>query len=162
MGANPGLFAAAAGGGRRLDGARPRRSSTSRCHPGEFVTDHLATGDFQVAVVDVHRRPRPGPLSAARLEPDPDRWIEHRRAPGSGPSTTSCCKARAPGTTEERKAAYSALQKQLAAGRYLLPLTFSDEVVVARDTVEGPIIRQVTDPSDRFWDVLTWRLADGR
>ena len=61
-----------------------------------------------------------------------------------------------------RKAAYTALQKQLAKGRYLLPLAFPDEVVVARDTLEGPVVRQVTDASDRFWDVLTWRLADGR
>ena len=62
----------------------------------------------------------------------------------------------------EREAAYSALEKQLAAGRYLLPLAFADEVVVARDTLEGPAIRQVADGADRFWDVLTWRLAAGR
>jgi beta-xylosidase len=29
-------------------------------------------------------------------------------------------------------------------------------------TVEGPTVRQVADPADRFWDVLTWRLAAGR
>jgi hypothetical protein len=71
-------------------------------------------------------------------------------------------KARAPGTDAERLAAYSALQKQLAAGRYLLPLAFADEVVVAHDTLEGPVPRQASDPSDRFWDVLTWRLAVDR
>ena len=71
-------------------------------------------------------------------------------------------KARAPGTDAARKAAYSALQKQLATGRYLLPLAFADEVVVARDTLEGPLLRQASDPSDRFWDVLTWRLAVDR
>mgnify|MGYP003424236041 CR=1 FL=1 len=54
------------------------------------------------------------------------------------------------------------LQEQLAKGRYLLPLAFPDEVVAAHDVLRGPVIRQVTDPSDRFWDVLTWRLADGR
>ena len=37
-----------------------------------------------------------------------------------------------------RKAAYSTLQKQLAAGRYLLPLAFADESIVVRDTVIGP------------------------
>ena len=42
------------------------------------------------------------------------------------------------------------------------PLAFADEVVVVHDTVEGPAPRQVTDASDRFWDVLTWRLADDR
>ena len=71
-------------------------------------------------------------------------------------------KARAPGSASARHGAYSALQKALAAGRYLLPVAFADEVVVLRDTVQGPAIRQVTDGSDRFWDVLTWRLAVGR
>jgi len=36
------------------------------------------------------------------------------------------------------------------------------KVVVFRNTVQGPAIRQVTDGSDRFWDVLTWRLAVDR
>jgi ABC-type oligopeptide transport system substrate-binding subunit len=71
-------------------------------------------------------------------------------------------KARAPGTDAARKAAYSALEKQLATGRYLLPLAFADEVVVVHDTLEGPVLRQASDPSDRFWDVLTWRLAVDR
>jgi ABC-type oligopeptide transport system substrate-binding subunit len=71
-------------------------------------------------------------------------------------------KARAPGSEKARRNAYSALQKHLAAGRYLLPLAFADEVVVFRDTVEGPAVRQVTDGSERFWDVLTWRLAVDR
>jgi hypothetical protein len=44
----------------------------------------------------------------------------------------------------------------------VLPLAFADEVVVFRDTVQGPTVRQVTDGSDRFWDVLTWRLAVDR
>ncbi len=30
-------------------------------------------------------RPRPRPLPAARVEPDPDRWLEHRRRAGHGP-----------------------------------------------------------------------------
>ena len=67
-----------------------------------------------------------------------------------------------PCTDEARKAAYTALQSQLAAGRYLLPIAFADEVVVARDTLENVVIQPVSDGSDRFWDVLTWRLANGR
>ena len=70
--------------------------------------------------------------------------------------------ARGPGSPEARQAAYSTLQRQLAKGRYVLPLAFADESVVVRDTVVGPSIRQVADPADRFWDVLTWRLAAGR
>ena len=48
-----------------------------------------------------------------------------------------------PGTPAERYNAYSALQTQLGKGRYLLPLAFQDESVVMRDTVEGPVARQV-------------------
>jgi len=70
--------------------------------------------------------------------------------------------ARAPGTAEARLAAYAALQTQLSAGTYLLPICFRDEVVVVRDTVLGPEMRPIGSPGDRFWDVLTWRLAGGR
>ena len=70
--------------------------------------------------------------------------------------------ARQPGTDEARKAAYTALQTQLAAGRYVLPIAFADEVVVARDTLQDVVVQPVSDGSDRYWDVLTWRLANGR
>ena len=70
--------------------------------------------------------------------------------------------ARKPGDAATRQAAYTALQKQLAAGQYLLPLAFADEVVVARNHVQDVVVQPVGDPSDRFWDVLTWRLANDR
>jgi peptide/nickel transport system substrate-binding protein len=70
--------------------------------------------------------------------------------------------ARKPGPDEARKAAYTALQTQLAAGRYVLPIAFADEVVVARDTLQDAVVQPVSDGSDRYWDVLTWRLANGR
>jgi ABC-type transport system substrate-binding protein len=70
--------------------------------------------------------------------------------------------ARGPGTLEQRKAAYSALQVQLAAGTYLLPLAFRDVVFAASDRLTGPSARTLADPADRFWDVLTWRLAVDR
>ena len=160
IGANPGLFAAAAAVAADWTAIGLTVEHVA-LPPGQFVTDHLATGDFQVAVVDV----------IVGLDPDLYPLLASSQTLTGGSNIAGLqdraldellLKARAPGTTEERKAAYSALQKQLAAGRYLLPLTFADEVVVARDTLEGPVVRQVTDPSDRFWDVLTWRLADGR
>lgn len=70
--------------------------------------------------------------------------------------------ARSPGTLDARKAAYAALQRQLVAGVYLLPLAFRDVVAVASDRLSGPMIRTLADPADRFWDVLTWRLAVDR
>ena len=126
--------------------------------PGEFVTERLATGDFQVAVADL------------RIGLDPDLYplLASSQTLTGGSNVMGVqdptldallAKARAPGSDAARAAAYVALQKQLAAGRYLLPLAFPDEVVLFHDTVQGPAIRQVNDPSDRFWDVLTWRLA---
>ena len=63
---------------------------------------------------------------------------------------------------EARKAAFSKLQTRLVDKNYLLPIAFRDELVVlARPGRQGPVIRELGDPSDRYWDVLTWRLADG-
>jgi len=70
--------------------------------------------------------------------------------------------ARGSGDLEARKAAYSALQVRLADEMYLLPLAFRDVVVVANDRLIGPRTRPAGDPADRFWDVLTWRLAVDR
>jgi peptide/nickel transport system substrate-binding protein len=67
--------------------------------------------------------------------------------------------ARAPGSAENRQKAYAALQQRLSATVPVLPLAFRDEVVVLRDTIEGPSPRPIGGPGDRFWDVLTWRLA---
>ena len=129
--------------------------------PAEFVTDRLAKGTFQVAVADV----------TLGLDPDLYPLLASSQTLTGGSNVMGVqdpeldallASARAPGTDAARKTAYSALQKRLAAGRYLLPLAFADEVVVVHDTLEGPVLRQASDPSDRFWDVLTWRLADDR
>ena len=129
--------------------------------PSEFAKDRLSAGRFQVAVADL------------RIGLDPDLYpllaSSQTLTGGSNVMGVQSSvldalleKARAPGTMTARRKAYSALQTQLGAGRYLLPLAFADEVVVFRNTVQGPAIRQVTDGSDRFWDVLTWRLAVDR
>jgi peptide/nickel transport system substrate-binding protein len=129
--------------------------------PAEFATGRLAKGDFDAVVGDI----------TIGLDPDlyPLLASSQTRTGGSnviGLQDPALDKllvtARGPGTMTERESAYSTLEKQLAVGRYLLPLAFADEVTVARDTLEGPAIRQVADPADRFWDVLTWRLAAGR
>jgi peptide/nickel transport system substrate-binding protein len=157
---NPGLFAAAA-----AVAADWKYIGIQVTHvplpPAEFVTDRLATADFTVAVADVTIGLDPDlyPLMASSQtltggsniiglqDPELDRLLLAARKPASG---------------ADRIAAYAALQVQLAKGMYLLPLAFADEPIVVRDTVQGPRIRQVADRSDRFWDVLTWRLAADR
>jgi ABC-type transport system substrate-binding protein len=129
--------------------------------PGEFVTGRLAAGKFQAAVGDV----------TIGLDPDLYPLLASSQTVTGGsnviglqdPALDKLLRAaRGPGTQPERTAAYSALQKQLAKGRYLLPLAFADESIVVRDTLQGAAVNQVADPADRFWDVLTWRLAAGR
>jgi peptide/nickel transport system substrate-binding protein len=125
-----------------------------------FVRDRIAKGDFAVAVADV----------TIGLDPDVYPLLASSQTVSGGSNVIGLqdpaldkllVAARGPGSMDVREAAYAALQQQLGVGRYILPLAFADESVVVRDTVEGPTIRQVADPSDRFWDVLTWRLAAG-
>jgi peptide/nickel transport system substrate-binding protein len=125
------------------------------------VTGRLAKGTFSVAVADV----------TVGLDPDLYPLLASSQTLTGGSNVIGLqdpaldkllVAARKPGTTEARATAYAALQAQLAKGRYVLPLAFADESVVLRDTVVGPVPRQVADPSDRFWDVLTWRLAADR
>ncbi|HEX7949640.1 MAG TPA: peptide ABC transporter substrate-binding protein [Candidatus Limnocylindrales bacterium] len=129
--------------------------------PPAFVTERLAKGTFTVAVADV----------TVGLDPDLYPLLASSQTLSGGSNVIGLqdpaldkllVAARKPGTTATRAAAYSALQKQLDKGRYVLPLAFADESVVVRDTVSGPVPRQVADPSDRFWDVLRWRLAANR
>ena len=61
-----------------------------------------------------------------------------------------------------RVTAFAALQAALTRDLPLLPITFADELYVVRGNVRGPASRLVADRSGRFWDVLTWRLADSR
>ena len=159
-GTNPGLFVAAEAVVRDWTALGFKVTHTP-LPPGQFVTDRLATGTFQVAVVDV----------TVGLDPDLYPLLASSQTLTGGSNVMGVqdpaldallAKARAPGPDAARKTAYSDLQKQLAKGRYLLPLAFADEVVVVHDTLEGPLLRQASDPSDRFWDVLTWRLAVDR
>ncbi len=129
--------------------------------PREFATERLATGTFDVAVTDM----------AIGIDPDLYPLLASTQTVTGGSNVSGVqdarldrllVKARAPGSEAARRAVYKVLQEHLAAGRFVLPIVFADEVVVVGAALEGASVRQVTDPSDRFWDVLTWRLADGR
>jgi peptide/nickel transport system substrate-binding protein len=126
----------------------------------ELLGDRVANGNYQVAVL---------PL-AIGLDPDlyPLLASSQTRTGGSnviGLQDPDLDKllvaARSPVGETERIAAYSSLQERLTARQYMLPLAFRDEFVLFRDTVVGPESRPIGASGDRYWDVLTWRLADG-
>ena len=126
----------------------------------ELIGQRLAEGRFQVALV---------PL-AIGLDPDlyPLLASSQTRTGGSNVAGLQdpdldklLVDARTPLDAAARKTAYGALQTRLAERTYVLPLAFRDEYVLYRDTVSGPESRPVAGSGDRFWDVLTWRLADG-
>jgi peptide/nickel transport system substrate-binding protein len=127
--------------------------------PADLLTNRLEPGTFQAAVL---------PLVIG-LDPDLYPLLASSQTRTGGTNVAGIqdqtldellSAARAPGTAQERLAAYAALQRQLASQRYILPLVFRDDVVVVRDTLQGLLPRPVGGPGDRFWDVLTWRLAD--
>ena len=129
--------------------------------PTELIGDRLARGDFQVAVL---------PL-AIGLDPDlyPLLAASQTRSGGSNIAGLQdpeldklLVDARTPVDEAARATAYAELQKRLVANTYILPLAFRDEYVVFRATVVGPQPRPIGGSWDRYWDVLTWRLADGR
>jgi peptide/nickel transport system substrate-binding protein len=129
--------------------------------PGELMSTRLRAADFDAVLLSMNMG----------LDPDLYPLLASTQTTTTGSNISGVqdvaldkllVAARGPGTIEARKAAYSALQQQLAAGVYLLPLAFRDVVMVARDGLTGPSVRTIGDPADRFWDVLTWRLAVDR
>jgi peptide/nickel transport system substrate-binding protein len=126
--------------------------------PNVLVGDRLAQSEFDMAVVDIN----------IGLDPDLYPLLASRQA-GIGGSNLSgvqslvldelLVNARKPGTLAERRGAWAKLEQFLAGSQVLLPLAFRDDPLVVSDRVTGPRPHLQGDLSDRFWDVLTWRLA---
>jgi peptide/nickel transport system substrate-binding protein len=129
--------------------------------PAVIATDHLRTGDFEAALIDIaighdpdlypllaSSQTRTGAANVIGLQ-DPllDGLLEG---------------ARRPGTDDARKAAFADLQERLGGGTFLLPIAGPDDVVVVSKRVLGTENRTVSDDSERFFDVLDWRLAGDR
>jgi peptide/nickel transport system substrate-binding protein len=157
---NPSAFAAAAAVARNWTAFGIATKHTA-LPAAEFVGERLTRGEFEAAVADI----------AIGLDPDLYPLLASTQTL-TGRSNVMGLQdrrldrllgeARAPGTDAERKEAYRAVQQHLTETRYVIPLAYADETTVVHDDVVGPSLRQVSDPSDRFWDVLTWRLADDR
>ena len=129
--------------------------------PGSPLIDDLTAGHFTAAIVDVS------------IGHDPDLYplLASSQTQTGGLNVIGLQDAaldalleaaRQPGTMETRKAAFTTLQTQLSAGTFVLPIAFADEVVVVRPNLQDVVVQPVGDASDRYWDVLTWRLANDR
>ncbi|HEX3427401.1 MAG TPA: peptide ABC transporter substrate-binding protein [Candidatus Limnocylindrales bacterium] len=129
--------------------------------PAILAADHLRTGAFAAAVVDM------------ALGHDPDLYplLASSQTQTGGANVLGLqdpvldgllVAARKPATDDVRKTALIALQTRLSGGTYALPIAWPDTVFAVRQRVVGPAPRTVSDGSERFWDVLTWRLAGDR
>jgi peptide/nickel transport system substrate-binding protein len=129
--------------------------------PAIIAADHLRTGDFEAALVDIAIGHDPDlyPLLASSQIRTGGANVIGLQDPLLDPLLEA---ARKPAADDARILAYDALQKRLAGGTYLLPIAWPDDVFVVAQRVLGPAVREVSDGSERFGDVLTWRLADDR
>jgi peptide/nickel transport system substrate-binding protein len=129
--------------------------------PTTLVGDRIEAGKFDVVVVDINIGLDPDlyPILASTQKRSGGLNVGGIQSPILDERLVA---AREPGSMTKRLAAYKKLQQTLAAGLFVLPICFRDELVVVRDTLTGPAIRTLSDGSERFFDVLTWRLAIGR
>lgn len=125
------------------------------------LAKQLQTGTYMIAVVSVN----------LGLDPDLYPFLGSTQARTSGSNVAGVQSlvldgllrdARKPGSITDRRKAYAKLQGFLSTSGIIMPLYYADLSVVASAALTGPTVREVADPGDRYWDVLTWRLADGR
>jgi len=129
--------------------------------PAILAADHLRTGGFAAAVVDIALGHDPDlyPLLASSQTQTGGANVMGLQDPVLDGLLVAARKA---ATDDVRKAALIALQTRLTGGTYALPIAWPDMVFAVRQRVVGPAPRTVSDGSERFWDVLTWRLAGDR
>ncbi len=156
--ANPQLYAAA----ERVVAAWKDlgiRATLKAFPPVEFVEGQLRSGDFDAAIVEMD----------LGLDPDLTALLDSSQAARGGSNISGYQSAKMDGLlaaartatdTKVRAAKFAELQKELVERLPFLPLYLEDRVELASDRLQGPTPRQVSSPSDRFWDVLTWRLAE--
>ena len=125
-----------------------------------LAAERLEPRQFDIAIVDV------------ALGHDPDLYplfVSSQAAEG-GPNVSGIQSeeldallesARAYAPADVRRARFSELQRHLASELPVLPLVHADYRFVVSDSLLGPAPRELATPQERYWDVLTWRTADG-
>ncbi|HEY8168405.1 MAG TPA: peptide ABC transporter substrate-binding protein [Candidatus Limnocylindrales bacterium] len=127
--------------------------------PAEFVEGQLRSGDFDAAVVEMD----------LGLDPDLTALLDSSQAARGGSNLAGFQSAKMDGLLAaarmavdpaQRATKSAELQRELAERMPFLPLFLEDRVEILGDRLDGPTPRLISRPSDRFWDVLTWRLAE--
>ena len=153
---------AAEGGRPRLVGARPVGHPSRRCRPASSSRAASPTGDF---------RPRSATSRSVSTRTSTRCWRRARRVTGGSnviglqdPALDDLLvAARGPGHARRSarppiRPSRSSSRRAATCSRWPSPTSRSWSATRS----SGPTVRQVADPADRFWDVLTWRLAAGR
>jgi len=124
----------------------------------QLVNERLVPGQYDAAIVDLNvgldadlypllasaQAPVGGSNLSGFQSPKLDRLLEAARA-----YTSQATRARR----------LTAVEADLAQELPILPLVYADYAYVVRGTVQGPSSTLISDPGERFWDVLTWRIA---
>jgi len=129
--------------------------------PVREFAERLSTGGFQAAIVDID----------VGLDPDLYPFFASTQTATGGANVSGIqiplldqklVTARRYADTKTRLAAFRDLQAYLGLLELALPLYFRDTPFVVNKRVFGPSPVVIGDGSGRYWDVLTWRLANGR
>jgi peptide/nickel transport system substrate-binding protein len=129
--------------------------------PVREFAERLSTGVFQAAIVDVD----------VGLDPDLYPFFASTQTATGGANVSGIqipvldqklVAARRYADSKTRLAAFRDLQVYLGQTEPALPLYFRDTAFVVNKRVFGPSPVVIGDGSGRYWDVLTWRLANGR
>ena len=135
------------------------KTSLKSFPPAEFVEGQLRSGDFDAAVVEMD----------LGLDPDLTALLESSQAARGGSNLSGYQSAKMDGLLaaartatdpKVRKEKFAELQKELLERMPFLPLYLEDRIELAHDRLQGPTPRLISSGSERFWDVLTWRLAE--
>jgi peptide/nickel transport system substrate-binding protein len=126
--------------------------------PAGTYLGRLGSGQFVAAVVDFQ----------VGLDPDLSPLLLSSQV-GSGGSNVSgfedktldqlLMTARKTIDPVDRQTAVSAVEKYVSTTVPILPLAFRDYDLVLSKRVQNVSGTQITDPSNRYWDVIDWRLA---
>jgi ABC-type transport system substrate-binding protein len=126
--------------------------------PVATYLQRLDSGDFTAAVVDFE----------VGLDPDLGPLLLSSQAGSGGSNVSGVQDATLDGLLQiarktvdpiARQAAVSAVQKYISTALPVLPLMFRDYSLVVSGRLRNVFGSDIGDPSNRFWDVIDWRLA---